>query len=240
MSPPRTSLRLSAPASAGTMHWTLSALVVVAVHAGIIALMFYQRQPPPGPPPPESAIMMELAPAPESPPAPPTEVPPGPEQVEAPPRPAPAPPEPEIETPPEARSEASLPPPAPDPVEPEPDDRPPAEVTTTTPAMVAREAERVATVKASWQGALLGHLDQLKRYPLAARRRRQEGVAWLRFSMDRQGQVLEASLERSSGHGMLDDEVMALIERAQPLPPPPPEVEGDPLELVVPVEFYIR
>ena len=32
---------------------------------------------------------------------------------------------------------------------------------------------------------------------------------------------------------------MALIQRAQPLPPPPPEITANPIELVVPIEFYL-
>jgi outer membrane receptor for ferrienterochelin and colicin len=35
-------------------------------------------------------------------------------------------------------------------------------------------------------------------------------------------------------------EVLELIQRAQPLPAPPPEVPGDPISLVVPVAFSLR
>jgi len=58
--------------------------------------------------------------------------------------------------------------------------------------------------------------------------------------MDRGGRVLSASLERSSGFAELDREAMSLPNRAQPLPKPPEERAGDTLELVVPVEFFIR
>ncbi len=83
-------------------------------------------------------------------------------------------------------------------------------------------------------------LNEAKRYPGSARRQRQEGVSYLRFAMDREGTVLSASIERSSGHPLLDEETLTLIERAQPLPLPPEDVTGEVLEFVVPVEFFLN
>ncbi|MGO1119216.1 TonB family protein [Rhodovibrionaceae bacterium A322] len=87
---------------------------------------------------------------------------------------------------------------------------------------------------------LLAWLHKHKEYPREARRRRQEGTAFLYFEMDRDGRVQEHRLQTSSGYRSLDREVMALIRRAQPLPKPPPEVEGAMIKLVVPVQFLIR
>ncbi|MEQ8388229.1 MAG: TonB family protein [Alphaproteobacteria bacterium] len=57
----------------------------------------------------------------------------------------------------------------------------------------------------------------------------------LYFVIDRGGRVLEYGVPQSFGHGLLDDAVRAMIERAQPLPHPPETVAGLRLELVVPV-----
>ena len=65
-------------------------------------------------------------------------------------------------------------------------------------------------------------------------------MAYVRFTMDRQGRVLSAALERSSGHAALDREALALLERAQPLPAPPAETPGERITLTVPVEFFTR
>lgn len=92
---------------------------------------------------------------------------------------------------------------------------------------------------ATWQGAVLARLERFKRYPALARVGRQAGVAYLHVAMDRQGGVLSARIDRSSGSVVLDDEAMALVRRAAPLPAPPPEVVGDPLELTVPIEFSL-
>ena len=42
---------------------------------------------------------------------------------------------------------------------------------------------------------------------------------------------------RSSGYAALDDEAMALLERAQPLPPFPPEMTGTIRNFTIPIRF---
>lgn len=93
---------------------------------------------------------------------------------------------------------------------------------------------------ADFMAQLQAWLEKHKEYPRRARMRRQEGTALLYFEMDRDGKVLRHRLQRSSGHDLLDREVLAMIERAQPLPKLP-ETMGEPrLELVVPVQFFLR
>ena len=89
----------------------------------------------------------------------------------------------------------------------------------------------------SWETALLNRLAQAKRTPPSTQANKQRGVVLLRFTMDRDGKVLSVGIEKSSGTAALDQEALAAIQRAQPLPAPPPEVTGNPLDLIVPVEF---
>jgi protein TonB len=93
---------------------------------------------------------------------------------------------------------------------------------------------------ASYVGALLAALERHKQYPSGARWRRAEGTAVLRFAMRRDGSVARWRLERSTGHGDLDAAVEQMIRRASPLPPPPAELPGEIVELVVPVRFSLR
>jgi protein TonB len=107
-------------------------------------------------------------------------------------------------------------------------------------APVAGSAEAAERLTKSWQNALVAHLNRHKRYPEAARARRDTGEAHLRFVMDRAGRILEASLVRSSGATILDDEALAMIRRASPLPLPPAAVQGEHIELVVPIRFRAK
>ena len=83
-------------------------------------------------------------------------------------------------------------------------------------------------------------LEQHKEYPRRAQRRRQQGTALLYFVMNRDGDVVRYRLERSSGYRLLDQAVVDMIERAQPLPVMPEGMARQQLELRVPVQFYLR
>jgi protein TonB len=116
------------------------------------------------------------------------------------------------------------------PVEAPPTPVPPA------PAVSVQPSNAVPT----WQSALLARLEQFKRYPNLAQFRHQQGVVQLHFTMDRQGHVLAAQIAKSSGYDALDDETLALIHRAEPLPPPPADIPGQTFSLTVPVQFFLK
>ena len=73
-----------------------------------------------------------------------------------------------------------------------------------------------------------------------AQSRGEYGVAQLAFSVDRGGGVHNARIVRSSGSSILDRETLTLAERAQPLPPPPPEITGAQIPIVVPIRYNAR
>lgn len=90
---------------------------------------------------------------------------------------------------------------------------------------------------ARWQSRLMAHLERRKRYPSGARSRREEGIAYVRFRIDDGGNVLSASLARSSGFPELDNEVVDMVRRASPVPAPPPGVNKT---ITAPVKFTVR
>jgi protein TonB len=95
-------------------------------------------------------------------------------------------------------------------------------------------------LRLQFQALLLGHLERHMRYPPTARLKNQHGTAYLHLVMDRSGKVLEARVERSSGYEVLDREVLSTLERAQPLPPIPPSLDVDRLDVIVPMAFKLR
>ena len=224
------------PASLGTRMIGLGGTSGVGL--AILAGLFLTWQTYTAPTPPATLTAFNVAP-PAAPPEPVREVPPGPEQVKK-DKPVPQPDQPTIETPkivlPSTSIVAVAPPALPTP----PDPGPPIKETTAPVSKPAPPAPQMSSGKPTWQGMVLAALDKVKRYPRDAHFARQQGVPYIRFAMDRQGKVLSVSLERSSGIRSLDQEALALPKRAQPLPKPPEDVRGESIELVVPVEFFMR
>jgi protein TonB len=62
----------------------------------------------------------------------------------------------------------------------------------------------------------------------------------LSFTVNRQGRVLGQRVVRSSGHSSLDREVLAMIQRAQPLPAFPAAMTQSQVRLSVPIRFSLR
>ena len=94
-----------------------------------------------------------------------------------------------------------------------------------------------STSPARWQSRLMAHLERRKRYPSAARSRGEQGTVHVRFSIDGGGNVLSVTLARSSGFPDLDNEVLSLVRRVSPVPPPPP---GSATSITVPIRFSVR
>lgn len=236
--------------TAATLRWAGSLSLVLAAHAVLIggALWWQQRAPVLLSGTPVEAVMVELAPVPEAPTAPPKEIPPGPlqqEQHRLEPTPVP-----KIDLPPDDTADAQDVLRRERPREEEPTDQHNVEQTLAPPDVSARPSGRYAaeqtvagrqgSAAVTWQDLLLGHLEQYRRYPRQAERLRQQGVAYVRFSVDRQGNASNIRLGQSSGHPLLDEETLATVRRGSPLPPPPAEITGDPVEVMVPVTFFLR
>jgi len=245
------------------VRWSLCAAAVVAVH-GFVVLAVAGRSDDADVEAGSPVVTIELAPFAVAPPAPTRDLAPGPvvesesrEQVAE-----EAPPEERKETKKEEKRVEA--PPAPDPevamIKPEPmgeegpiDDRPapvvaPAAPVPTAPQVAPKPAERVAALAvgqvprpspaaiASWERLLVAQLERHKRYPPHAKGK--IGEAKLAFSIDRNGQVVASRIVHSSGSEALDQEALALIKRAAPLPPPPAGVSEDRLSFVVPIRYH--
>lgn len=211
-----------------------------------------EAQPEPEPPPPEPVIEKPepIEPPPPEPvalPEPEIKIPELPSLPDAaavlapPPEPKPKPPE---EKPPEVKPKPKPKPRVverPKPVRP---DKPKAEQTT-APMAQDQVAPRAAApssgassaspaAQASWRGMLIAHLNRYKRFPGGA----SPGTVQVAFSIDRGGRVLSARLVHGSGDAALDEEAVAMIRRASPVPAPPESVGGGgAISLAVPVRF---
>ena len=248
-------------------RWSLAAAIVCAAHVGLMAGYLYLPEAEPEGSAVSPAVIVELAPLPVA-PASPDDLAPGPDMVEA--QPTPKPPEqtePEIVEPMpkiEAPAEVTLPLPLPKAAEKKPEEDPDTQKAETKPVQQQTPAPRTTAAPrsenstaaapaapspgsaasraaiASWRDLVLARLQQNKRYPASAEARHEQGVATLSFSVDRNGRVLARSITRSSGVAALDEEVMTMVMRAQPLPAFPPAMTQHSINLVVPIRFSLR
>jgi len=220
-------------------RWAIAGAIVLGVHAGALIYLLAVHEP-------DvvgsnmDAVTVELAPIDSTPDAVASDFAPAPEtMVESSPLPdVPQPPEKpkeevKLERPPdEAPAEVPL-----------PVEKPPEKVVNSPPPapVTAQQVKGGAPkVEASWQTSLMRQLQRFKRYPASAQSRKEEGVVLLSFSLDRAGHVLAHSIARSSGHADLDNEVMAMIMRAEPLPAFPDSMQQTRVDLTVPIRFSLR
>ncbi len=83
-------------------------------------------------------------------------------------------------------------------------------------------------------------IAQAKTYPSIARERRQQGKAFLSFKLDKDGRVIELSIENSSGYKILDQAAIKAIKEAAPFPTIPASLNKKYASLKIPISFILR
>jgi TonB family protein len=128
--------------------------------------------------------------------------------------------------PPEPETEVALP----EPPKPEPQEQKEVKPVPHPPAAAVRR----------WESALVAHIERFKRYPADARARGDQGIVRIAFTIDREGWVRGSRILQSSGSSELDQEVLGMLVRAQPVPRPPEHIPAEELSFKVPFQFSIR
>jgi protein TonB len=218
-------------------RWIAAAVIVAAIHAGAIAY-FLSRPQPEDIGGDADTVTVDLAPIDTTPDAKALDLAPAPEtMIESKAVPTPQQQKPtqevKIEHPPDL-APSIIPEPVTKPLEKTEEAQPPA----------PRTAEQVKggapRIEPSWQTSLVRQLQRYKRYPQEAQARGEQGVVLLSFSLDRDGHVLAHRIAKSSGYAELDAEVMAMIMRAEPLPPFPANMPDARLDLTLPIRFSLQ
>lgn len=227
-------------------QWWVAGSIALSVHVAVAALILTWVRPA-EPPVPEPIVLMELppegAPAPvvagqepvvQPQPAytPQTAFPPS---VDIPPVRAPLPSYPMTLPPPAAKPAASS----------------PAAAAPASAAVVALGSATGASAvpgndplakrqEADYFALVSAHLNRRKVYPSEARKARQQGVVTVRFTVDRNGNVSNASIKRSSGHDILDQATLDLLRRVAPLPRMPSSMQRESITLSLPIDYSLR
>lgn len=87
-----------------------------------------------------------------------------------------------------------------------------------------------------FQQALLAHIARFKRYPEQALKQPMRGTVIVVFQLRRDGSVMDAWVQSSSGEPLLDREAIATIDRAVPLPRIPSGMPEQ-MRVLLPVAF---
>lgn len=223
--------------------WGTAGAVALGVHVAAIALLFAWVRPS-EPPVPEPVVLIDMPPEAAS--ATPSEAMSQPQPL----------PEPVVaERPPVDIPAVKAPLPADPMVLPPPQPVRPAQ-STPTPAMapssvpVSASASmpnptpgsdpRARKQEADYFALLAAHLNRRKSYPVEAKKARQQGIVTIRFTVDREGRVSNASIKRGSGHDVLDRETLDLLQRVAPLPRMPASMDRDSITLSLPIEYALR
>lgn len=232
--------------------WLTAAAGVAVVHAAVIAAALLIRGHVPPPVPEQPVVVVELPPLftlPQAIAAVPQQemVPdqPQPDQpravtapVEAPVVNAPLPREVVAAAPPQAapvRQPRPAAAPAPAPVNPAP-----SPAAASAPSNTPGTDPRARQQEVDYFSLVNAHLARNKRYPREARQARQEGVVTVRFTVSRDGRVSNATIRNSSGHDLLDQATLDLLQRVSPLPRFPRSMTRDSVTLTLPIEYSLR
>jgi len=247
-------------AQTGDARWAVAIALAVGLHAAAIgACLFHLAFSPRLPPASAVAIAVDFAPQAAAPPAPKHDVAPGPDQVKTPkvkPLPTPEIKKLPFDPPPETKAADVKPDVAfakqsQDDVKPDVQKKPPAPETTRQVALDVKPDKKLeapltggvsgGSTKAEdlWEARVGAKLQRLKHYPVASMRLREEDMVQVHFMIDRTGKVMLSEVVHSHGFARLDAEAADLLRRASPLPKPPPEVQGETIERIVPIDFFV-
>jgi protein TonB len=223
-------------------RWILSAAAVLAIHLAGGFLLARHHGPLIGDDAP-AIVAVDLSAYTNPPTESKDDIAPGPLQQQFQPPPEQQPPK--LEEKPEPKIEPQVGAPHPDvmlppeptklPDPPKEDPSPPVPVTTAPPPPRPSAAQIT-----SWHRQIAVRIERHKGYPAAAQGRHETGIAQVTFAIDRQGKIVTSRIGRSSGSTALDQETIDTLRRAQPFPPPPPNMPGEIFEFTVPIRFKVR
>lgn len=222
-------------------RWIVAAAAVVLTHVAIVTALVAYSLHAPSPPNIIPAIAVSLAPVEASSPTIQDQdvaVGPAMQQADAvpqePPKEEDKPVEQQVQTPPQ-QAEVALPREEPKETE-KPQETPQVPVPETrVPPKTERIGQFTEASSNAYNALVFGHLQRFKRYPQEAHGA--FGTAVVRFVLNRNGDVLDSAVTKSSGNAALDREALEILRRSSPFPPFPAAKPGARDTYIAPVNF---
>lgn len=104
------------------------------------------------------------------------------------------------------------------------------------PVGIGGGEDRAGLLK-EYRRAIYKAVDGRKQYPALARRARLSGVVHVAVVVDGAGKILEVSVERSSGHEVLDEAACEVVRGMGAIPAPPVGLAWTRQKIVIPVKY---
>jgi len=102
------------------------------------------------------------------------------------------------------------------------------------------EKEQLDAIQEEYLNLLRNRIDRFKKYPLMARKGRQQGVVWVVFTLSKSGALQTCQLKKSCGYHLLDRAAIQAVQAAAPFSEVPPDIYLSESNFVVPVRFILN
>jgi len=83
-------------------------------------------------------------------------------------------------------------------------------------------------------------ISKYQRYPFIAQLRGWQGTAQVQLVISANGKMDDATILRSSGYEVLDNQALDMVQQAAPLPLPPEALRDRKFTVVVPIVFKLN
>lgn len=123
--------------------------------------------------------------------------------------------------------------------EPSPAVTSPMASTVAPPVPPAAESPDAGTL-AQYRLAVISAARRFKRYPRVALDNNWQGKVEIRMAISASGSISALSLRTSTGHAILDEQALEMIERAKAMAQIPPALRGREFNLDIPIIFSLR
>lgn len=90
-----------------------------------------------------------------------------------------------------------------------------------------------------YQDMVKQRIEEVRRYPLWAKKQGVEGITYLYFIILPNGIAKDVRVVASSGSKILDEEAVATVKRASPFHPVPKEISRSPVSMTVAIVFSL-
>ncbi len=91
-----------------------------------------------------------------------------------------------------------------------------------------------------YQDMVKQRIEEVRRYPSWAKRQGIEGTVYINFTVLSDGTSCNVRIIKSSSSKILDDEAIATIQRANPFPPIPKEINSSSVRIEVSILFTLK